>query len=191
MNCECDQLGPYSDVIAGERDVPLSFRWRSDATAIAHLGLAPAQNTRYADTRNALLSEVALAAEMNRSVSYSRRKNYYTHRSRYHGSSVSYRTVLAAVSDALRAGLLTEDRARPGSRGCQSRLHATTALRDTLREQQCLHPPHEVLWLRNQHGVVDYIDTPLTRKMRREIEVINEVMSAIEIDFKLSGRSQN
>jgi hypothetical protein len=38
-----------------QRDLPLTFRWRSDPTAIAALGLAPARNSRHEDARNAVL----------------------------------------------------------------------------------------------------------------------------------------
>ena len=43
------------------RDLPLTFRWRTDSKAIAALGLAPARSGRHDDARNAVLTEAKLA----------------------------------------------------------------------------------------------------------------------------------
>jgi hypothetical protein len=108
--------------------MPLCFRWRVDRSAIVGLGLRSAHNDRYEDARTAVLTEAALANEVDRWVSFSRRKAFYAGRRRYHGTSFTYRTVLAAVADGVRAGLLEEERALPGSRGRQSRFRATPIL---------------------------------------------------------------
>lgn len=168
-------------------DLPLTFRWRSASRALRHLGLPEAKDSRYEDVRNATLTEARLAAEVGQWVSFSRRKEYYARRSRYFGDAVSLRTVAAAVNQGTLAGLFEEDRAHPGRRGRQSRLRATSLLCEALEVCPQSKPPSEVIWLRDHTGLVDYEDTPLTRRMRREIETINRAMSSILINLNGSG----
>ena len=52
------------------RDLPLTFRWRTDSKAIAALGLAPARSGRHDDARNAVLTEAKLAYDRNSWVSF-------------------------------------------------------------------------------------------------------------------------
>jgi hypothetical protein len=96
-----------------QRDLPLTFRWRTDTKAIAALGLAPTRSSRHDDARNAVLTEAKLAYERNSWVSFSRRPAWYVGRARYCGASYGYDQVLSAVADGVKAGLLEEDRASP------------------------------------------------------------------------------
>jgi hypothetical protein len=57
---------------SNERDVQLTFQWRSPQPAMAALDLPQPRNARHADTRNAVFTEAALAANQGRAVSYSR-----------------------------------------------------------------------------------------------------------------------
>ena len=54
-----------------QRDLPLTFRWRTDLRAIAALGLAPARTSRHDDARNAVLTEAL--ARYKRASRYVRR----------------------------------------------------------------------------------------------------------------------
>ena len=186
MNLRDNDFDPDFGSFGTSRDVPITFRFRSDADAMARLALPPAADGRYADARNAVLTEAKLAADMGRGLSYSRRRDFYTRGRRYHGDTISYRTVVGAVKDGLDAGLLVERRARPGAhrRRCrrQSCIRATPLL-CRLLDQAALHSPkREVIWLRDQGGLINYEDTPETRQMRREIEAINSEMSKLAVD---------
>jgi hypothetical protein len=179
-----EELDPFSDPYGLERDLPLTFHWRIRSNAMAALDLPPARSPRHDDARNAVLSEAVLADETNRWVSFSRRKDFYTGRRRYNGASFTYRTVLAAVEDGVGAGLILEDRALPGSRGRQSRLHARPHLSERLKECPVHFEPREVIWLRDHDGkLVDYAETRCTRRLREEIEAINADMSNIVVDL--------
>jgi hypothetical protein len=173
------------------RDISITFRFRSDAGAMARLALSPADDVRYADARNAIFTEAKLAADMGRGLSYSRRRDFYTRGRRYYGDTISYRTVLAAVNDGIDAGLLVERRARPGAhlRRCprQSRVLATPLLCSMLDQTPLNSSQPEVIWLRDRGGLVAYEDTPETRQMRREIEAINSPMSKLVLDFDIAG----
>jgi hypothetical protein len=173
------------------RDIPITFRFRSDADAMARLALPPAADRRYADARNAVLTEAKLAADVGRDVSYSRRRGFYTRARRYYGDTISYRTVLAAVNDGLDGGLLVEQRARPGAHRRRSRrqssIRAAPLLCQLLDGSPVRSCQREVIWLRDRSGLVDYEDTPETHQMRREIEAINGGMSKLVVDLDVAG----
>ena len=166
------------------RDLPLTFRWRTDSKAIAALGLAPARSGRHDDARNAVLTEAKLAYERNSWVSFSRRPAWYVGRLRYCGASYGYDPVLSAVADGVKAGLLEEERASPRTRGRQSRFHATPFLHTLLSAAPIRSHLHEVIWLRDdRRRLVNYGDTALTRRLRKEIEAVNTIMAEIEVDL--------
>ena len=74
-----------SGPLEAQRDLPLTFRWRTDRESIDALGLAPARTSRHEDARNAVLTEAKLAYERNSWVSFSRRPAWYVGRDRYYG----------------------------------------------------------------------------------------------------------
>jgi hypothetical protein len=170
-----------------DRDIPITFRFRSDADAMVRLDLPVATDQRYADARNAVFTEAKLAADMGRGLSYSRRRDFYTGTRRYFGDTISYRTVLAAVDDGLDAGLLVERRARPGAHRLvcprQSCIQATPLLCRTLNGAPVRSCLREVIWLRDRGGLICYEDTPETRQMRRGIEAINGDISQLAVDL--------
>src|SRR6516165_262843 len=129
INCIDElELNSVCDLPDSQRDLPLTFRWRTDTATIAALGLAPALSSRHDDARNAVLTEAKLAYERNRWVSFSRRPAWYVGRGRYCGASYGYKSVLSAVAGGVEARLLEEERASPRTRGRQSRFRATPLL---------------------------------------------------------------
>src|SRR5262249_1472496 len=164
--------------------LPLTFRWRTDPRAIAALGLAPARTSRHDDARNAVLTEAELAYERNSWVSFSRRPAWYVGRHRYYGDSYGYEPVLSAVPDGGNTGLLEERRPSPRTGGRQSRFHATPLLHALLSGAPIRSHLHEVIWLRDdRRRLVNYADSALTRRMRKEIEAVNNIMAEIEVDL--------
>jgi hypothetical protein len=121
-------LDPACGPLEPQRDLPLTFRWRTEPQAIAALELAPACTNRHEDARNAVLTEARLAYERSCWVSFSRRPKWYVGRHRYYGRSYGYKQIFNAVADGVSAGLLEEDRASPRTRGRQSRFRATPRL---------------------------------------------------------------
>jgi hypothetical protein len=187
MTIDCTNevdLDPACSSSEPHRDLPLTFRWRTDTNAIAALGLALARTSRHEDARNALLTEAKLAYERNSWVSFSRRPAWYVGRARYYGTSYGYDPVLSGVADRVKAGLLEEDRASSGWRGRQSRFRATPRLYATLNGARIRSDPHEAIWLRDdRRRLVNYADTALTRRLRKEIEAVNTVLAEIEVDL--------
>jgi hypothetical protein len=178
-----DELDPYAAPFGAERDLPLTFQWRSEPRAIAALDLPPAPSPRHEDARNAVLTEAKLAAERGRWVSYSRRPAFYVGRNFYHGDSFRYATVPGAIDDAVRANLLEEERALRGSRGRQSRFRATPLLCTSLSGSTVQSHIHEVIWLRDhRRHLVRYAETALTRRLRNEVAAVNAAMSQIKVN---------
>jgi hypothetical protein len=111
------------------RDRPLGFHWSVDRDVISSLNLGPAPNKQCRAALNSTLTEAVLAAQEGRRVSYSRNRNFYIGQQRYRGTAYTYRTVLWAVAEGCRAGLLTDWRQQPGTdRKWQSTFAATPAL---------------------------------------------------------------
>lgn len=184
MTVTHEETDPFAGPIGLERDLPLTFHWRTHSSAIAALGLPPARSPRHEDARNAVLTEGTLADEVDLWVSFSRRKAFYVGRHRYQGTSFTYRTVLTAVADGVRAGLLEEQRSLPGLRGRQSRFRATPLLSERLKDHSAPFQAQEVIWLRDQRGkLIDYVDTDRTRHMRKEIEAINSTMADTVVEL--------
>jgi hypothetical protein len=179
-----EELDVFAELLRPDRDLPLTFQYRTEPSAITALDLPPARSPREEDARNATLTEARLAYERAKWVSFSRRPASYTKRQRYCGDSFRHGPVLSAVADGVDAGLLEEDRVGPGSRGRQSRFRATTALYGWLRDhpiRTCLNEP---IWLRDDdRRLVNYQDTALTRRMRKEVEAINAEMAHISVEF--------
>jgi hypothetical protein len=175
-----EEIDPFSGPCGLDRDQPLTFHWRTHPSAIAALDLPPARSRRHEDARNAVLTAAKLAHERNCWVSYSRRREFYVDRHRYHGDSFRYDPILSTVADGVNADLLEEERARPGSRGRQSRFRATSHLCELLDDGSVRSQLNECIWLRDDdRRLVNYTDTALIRRMRKEVEAINDIMACI------------
>jgi hypothetical protein len=178
---EIDALfGPFGE----QRDLSLTFSEHLPESVIADLGLPSARSSRHDDARNRLLARAVLASQRNLWVSFSRRRQFYVGRDRYHGETFRYDTVLSAVADGVNAGFIEEDRALPGLRGRQSRFRATPLLCELLSGCSIESQLHECIWLRDHHRrLVNYTDTAPTRRMRKDVEAINSVMAEIKVDL--------
>src|SRR5215212_5584182 len=110
----------WSEHQTEKRDLPLGFRHRLSDRMTRQLGLPRPKNKHRADARASILAEVLLAHHEGRAVSFSRRPQYYSDRYRYFGPSGTFANTTGEVSLLASAGLLIENRARPGSRGRQS-----------------------------------------------------------------------
>jgi hypothetical protein len=174
------------DLLREDRDWPLSFRWRADDSVLVNFNLPDHPKPR--DALNAILTEAVLANEAGHAISYSRRHEFYNGLCRYRGNSFTYRTVVPAVDFALCAALLEEERARPGSRGWQSRFWATPLLVDSMRGCSLSFCYHEIIILKNSEKKLQpYSDTDLTRQMRKELEAINRDLATIEVALQGPG----
>src|SRR4051794_33665167 len=95
-------------------DLPLRLRHRLSDAMMRQLGLPRPKNKNCADARASILAEVLLAHDEGKAVSFSRRKQYYSERRRYLGASGTYANVTSEVSLLAGAGLVIENRAKPG-----------------------------------------------------------------------------
>jgi hypothetical protein len=128
-----------------------------------------------------------IAALADQWISYSRNRNFYTGMGRYYGTAFTFATVLSAVDELTRHGLIEHEKASPGDHirtGLQSRFRATPELITALRGLGYRHQFREVLRLKDEAGnLMDYRDTNETRRMRREVERINNGLRSARIDL--------
>jgi hypothetical protein len=174
----------YDDERFTERDRPLGFHWQAVDFAEA-LGLPRAGNAALEAARASILAEAILAAEAGKAVSYSRNRNFYSSSRRYRGTAFTYKTVLGAVADCDRQGLIIDRPVAPGNRGWQSSFVATDELIQSWRStpQSLTYSERESVWLKNDAGeVVDYRDTQNTRAMRQQLAERREALAPLAID---------
>jgi len=182
-----DYLDTYSN-----RDKPLSFHWETlDDTWLDALGLPPARSDKEGRARNAILTEAVIVgrAEPDKYISYSRARDFYAGKRRYHGTAYTYRTVPPIIDNLAAEGLLEHDKKRPGNRGWQSRFRATPALLATLTKPlPFISKPLETVRLKDKDGkLLDYRDTAETERMRRLLTELNEALAATDIALKAPG----
>src|SRR5438045_5180930 len=171
----------WSEHQTEKRDLPLRFRHRLNHPIVGQLGLPRPKNTNRADARASILAEVLLAHKEGKAVSFSRRKQYYSERRRYLGPSGTFANVTDEVSLLVGAGLLIENRAKPGSRGHQSTIRASTAFVraiPAIRDTDVSFQLSEILILRNElpggrRETVGYLETGTTRIMRSQLSRMN------------------
>jgi hypothetical protein len=174
------------------RDHPLTCHWRPvDPDAYEVLGLPPARSRAEAIARANIITEAFVVgrADPEAWISYSRQKAWYAGRSRYWPAAFTYVTVVRTVDTLAAGGLLDHQQMPPLHFGWQSRFKASAELIKLLSGQPLtvLHDPCELLILRDIDGnLVEYSDTVRTRKMRRNLQEINEALLAVAIG--LQGR---
>jgi hypothetical protein len=171
------------------RDVPLRFRHRASDAIIERLGLPAPKNKNRADARASIVGETLLAHAEGHSVSFSRRRAYYSERRRYFGPCGTFANVLAEVGLLVEAGLIIEQRARSGSRGHQSTIRASAALVEAIppsMDSDFSFHVNEIIVLRNElpngrRETLDYFETAETRAMRRQLSRINHDYAALKL----------
>lgn len=182
-----DNIEQNNDLGKAERDRPLSFHWKVEADVIRSLGVSWSRNRDANDARNSILTEAMLAHETGQWVSYSRHRPFYTGLRRYHGTAYTYATVLAAVAEGVRLGLLEEKRARSGDHlrtGRQSRFRATPVLVEQWHAGQAFYQLQGLIRLKNADGdLIDFRQTDATIRLSREVAAINEFLAAIRLDI--------
>jgi hypothetical protein len=159
---------------AGERDRPLTFHWRTrDADLIQALGVSHSANKDFNSARNSILIEAALTSNEDRWVSYSRRKAFYAGLRRYHGTAYTFTTVLLAVEELCRHGLLKEQRSSPGQRGHQSCFRATPKLVEGLAEAEVAYE-----WLEQSARRPNDDDDPTQRTIVFDAAILDDFLTA-------------
>jgi hypothetical protein len=146
----------------------------------------PARSSKKMIALNHLACEAVIAAANGRWLSFSRSRDHYARiGQRYHGAAYTYAHIVQTVDELVRAGLLEEERARPGDHlrtGLQSRVRATPALIAVLKQAPLEYSMWEPIRLRNVCGeLIQYPETQRTRQMRRRLAPINNFLSGIDV----------
>ena len=168
-----------------DRDRPLSFHWHA-MDLVRLLRLPQARSRAHEMARASILAEAIFGWESGQGVSYSRRRAFYSSSRRYRGTAFTYLTVLSAVADLARSGWIVDCPVAPGNRGWQSSFYATDALIDRYHDGVCglVYTAGEIILLKSQDGeLIDYRDTRETRRMRRDLQRINESLARLQIQI--------
>ena len=167
-----------------ERDCPLIFKYQVPDFAEA-IGLASAPSADYKLVQNVVITELAMAAEIGKALSFSRRWGFYK-RSRYRCPAFTYTIMMRVVAELVREGLAIEDRTAPGHRGRQSTLMATPALYQAWLglAPDPVFDPGETIVLRDRspdRQLLEYVDTPRIRALRDQVQAINDMIASVDL----------
>jgi hypothetical protein len=181
-------------------DKPLVFNWYTDwrprelEEADDAIGLPSARTRDQQLVRGYMLGALINAARQNPEqwISYSRREAFYSNpaRKRYWPVRNMYSAVVSSADQFDAIGLTDHQRMPPGNLYEQSRMRAKPELVRLFDEKKIaltLDPPERIL-LRDKGGhPIEYRDTERIRRMRRHLEIFNEVAIALEVS--LDGRT--
>jgi hypothetical protein len=149
-------------------------------------GLNPSSATEERDL-DMLLTNVALADQEERPLSYSRNKNHDYR-------EISFRRVLSGVEKIVNAGLAAERRTKPGHRGRQSDLRGTKCLTEIFDRhgQKPVYGPREQIILRSRKDG-SLLPMRPSRELSRQVDRINEMLRSTAIGLEMTGaiRLQN
>jgi hypothetical protein len=168
-----------------DRDHPLIYSFRLPGFAEA-IGMRPASADQ-ALVIDTFLSNLAMAGEAEKALSYSRHRGHYR-RSRYRSLAFTYTNAMRAVAEIVGADFALENRTSPGRRGRQSTITATPLLMSywsDMAEDPVYDSNAETIILKSrdqEKRLLEYIDAPLTHRLREEIGTINEMLRGTEID---------
>ena len=170
-----------------QRDLALHFHWKAIHNDwIKSLNLSPLHNRKCGEARASVLLDALISsrATPGQWISYSRRKEWWSTGRRYRNTAYTYATVIPAIDNLSRQGLLEHDRKRPGNLGWQSRFRATPLLQGALEIPPVIYDPVELIRLKDHdQKLIDYRDTNFTISMRRHLEEINEALSTAELQL--------
>jgi hypothetical protein len=162
-----------------KHDRPLITNCRVPGLAVA-AGLRPCSVTEAHDL-DMLLTNVALADQEARPLSYSRNKNHVYR-------DITFDRVLSGVAKIVRAGLALERRTKPGHRGWQSDLRGRPALTEIFEKhgQEPVYGPRDSIILRSRRDGTILPMRP-SRDLLRQVNRINEMLRATEIGLDMTG----
>jgi hypothetical protein len=142
--------------------------------------LHPSSATEERDV-DMLLTNIALADQEQRPLSYSRHKEH-----RYRG--ITFGRVTSAVEIVKRADLATERRQKPGRRGWQSTLQATPALTEIFDRhgQEPLYGQRDPIILRSRRDGSLLPLSPMRERVR-QVERGNEMLGSVSIALEQTG----
>lgn len=180
------------------RDVPLSCAWRTATPdAFDTLKLPEARSPAIRVARIQILTEACIVsrADPDAWLSYSRSKNFYAaRRGRYWPSTYTFSSVVPAVDQLVKLGLLEHEKASPGTfrdpgsaYKPQSRFKASDDLLACFDEtpRPVVFDPRERIVLRDRDkNIIDYDDTTRTSRQRRNLIEINEAITGTAISIR-------
>jgi len=159
-------------------DKALGFHWKAKNEEWYDSLILPPAKTKSLERARAsiLLDAIVEAYGEDRSISYSRNKNFYSGKKRYQGNDYSYANVPYAVDEFTDLGLLDHNKMEPRSNNqFQSSFKASETLRlETLPPSLAYQPNESVLLKNRSKSLFDFQDTQKTVLMRKNLRKIND-----------------
>ncbi|MDO9384602.1 MAG: hypothetical protein Q7T86_17265 [Hyphomicrobiaceae bacterium] len=167
-------------------DKKLTFGWQGITNAVlSDAGYAISGSLKRQACRRAIVSELLVAAREGRWLSYSRREEHYSVWPVYAVRGFTYTNVIAIVEELRQMNWIEEQRSRPGDLRWQSRMRAKPEMVQCLQLREGLiHVPVQLIILKDADGkIVRYQETRMTRRLRRDVEILNQAFSSVRIEL--------
>jgi hypothetical protein len=165
------------------RDRPMAWCWRLDGI---DFDSAPgARGDKLRQAMQIIYGGLFMADKLDpgRWSSYARRPAAYV-QSRYLPEAITFATMMRAIDSASRSGMIEDERSLPRQRGWQSRMRL---LEEAVAEfgkfgVRLFYDPAETIILRaKDKKLIDYKDNDRIRRMRSDLQRINETLAATEL----------
>jgi hypothetical protein len=143
-------------------------------------GLHPSSATDERDL-DTLLTNVALADQEGRPLSYSRHRDHD-----YRG--ITFGRALSGVATIVKADLALERRTKPGHRGWQSDLRGLPALTEIFDRHGAdpIYGPSDPIILRSRRDGSQLPLKPMRDRLR-QVEAANEMLASLQLDLSMTG----
>ncbi len=128
---------------------------------------------------------VTYRIDPKRWVSYSRRRDFYAHRTRYWPDTVSYTTVMRFIEREARN--IENKSSSPRQRGTQSRMRLSATAAHGFEDggANLIFDPPEIVILRDANKrFIDYTDNAETRRIRFNLLAINDALATTELTYQ-------
>ena len=187
INGIADPVSILDEDAIPRRDQPLTGCWH----LLVHLDYGKPTGRR-GDKQQAATSIlygdllVAYRLDPERWVSYSRRKEFYAHRTRYWPEPLSYTTVMRFIEREAHGNIENKSSSQ-GQRGTQSRMRLSPTAAHSFEQAgaKLIFDPPEIVVLRDANKqLIDYGDNAETRRIRFKLITINDALAATELTYR-------
>ncbi len=170
------------------RDRALTGCWK----LLTNHGSEPPKRSRELKRREAeaIISGDLMTAHLNnRWVSYSRRPEWYSarSRSRYHPPALTFQNLVRFVASAEASQMIEHQKSKPGWLGVQSRMRLTETgvLAIEQAGARLAYAPPEIIVLRSGIGkLAEYADNAETHRMRANLLEINDATAGTNLAYQ-------
>lgn len=171
------------------RHRPMGYGWVLDESEIAKFKLPKFTSKKANIVIRHILADAVMSAHFypDRKISYSRNLEFWIRISRY-TNGWNRKAVCLAVDTLVEMGLLVDhDRRKEGQRGLQSSYRPSEVLQSVSKPKLTVRLPELIQYKDGEGNLVNYKDTPMTIRSRKQLQSINTLLASVMIQLEIDG----